>query len=134
MQAEHEQVGFGGDKVEVLVVDLGDLVGCAVLGRRGGNALEQRAGHRGQEADVGGLVEVLRRVGRDCGDVPGSGSDEVGDEHVRDGVASGVQVQVDGDAKVAQVLDAQHRRDDVAAQIVKDQRLPDGLAVAAEYT
>ena len=47
MQAEHEQVGFGDDKVEVLVVDLGDLVGCAVLGRRGGKALEQQAGHRG---------------------------------------------------------------------------------------
>lgn len=39
---------------------------------------------------------------------------------------------MNGDAKVPQVLDAEHGRDDIAAQIVKDQHLPYGLAVLAE--
>ena len=39
---------------------------------------------------------------------------------------------MDGDAPGTQVVDPQHAADDVAAQVVKDEDLPDGLAIVVE--
>lgn len=82
-----EQVGFRDDEIEVLVVDLGDLFRSAVLCREGSKVLEQRAGNRGQEIDIGGLVEVPRQVFRDGSNVFLGGLDEVDDGNVGDWMA-----------------------------------------------
>lgn len=61
------------------------------------------------------LVEVVGDVGGDSGDAVRGRGDEVDGRDVRDLLAVGViEVEIEGDSVVAEVLDVDQRRDDVA--------------------
>ena len=62
LHAETEEVWLGDDKVEVLVVKLRDVLGCARVRRLRREFFEEDPGYRGEEVDVCWRVKPLLEV------------------------------------------------------------------------
>ena len=108
---EGEEVVLERDELEVLVGEAGDAVRRAGGGGGGGEAVEERARECGGEVEVEGCVE---RGGGVCGDAVGvglGGAEEVDGGGVGDLLARLVDGEVEGDAVLAEVGDAEQRRE-----------------------
>jgi hypothetical protein len=120
---EGEEVVLERDEVEVLIREAGDAVGRAGGGGGGGEAVEERARECGGEVEVEGCVE---RGGGVCGDAVGvglGGTEEVDGGGVGDLLARLVDGEVEGDAVLAEVSDAEQRREQREAEGVQHQDL-----------
>lgn len=62
LHAETEEIGLGDDEVEVLVIELRNVFGCARVRRLRRKFFQQDPRYRGEEVDVSWRVEPLFEV------------------------------------------------------------------------
>lgn len=86
LHAEAEEVWFGNNEVEILVVELRNMFGCARIRRLCREIFEKDPRYRGEEVDVRWGIEPLLEVVCDGGEVLGSRFGEVYDGDIGDGV------------------------------------------------
>lgn len=87
----------------------GHARGRALPRRALGQRLQLLARQLGGEVEVVGVIQGGRQVGHDAGGAVRAGGHKVYGRDVGDGLAVGVQGEVQGDAVPAQVLDAEQR-------------------------
>jgi hypothetical protein len=85
-----EQVGFGDDEVQVLVIDLRQMLRRVCLHYLGTKVFEERARYAGEEVQICWAVEAAREIGRNGLEVLGRGLDKIYDWNL------GVRVSVFG--------------------------------------
>lgn len=85
--------------------------------------LEEGAREGGREVQVEGVVEAAAGVGGDPFNVVGSGTDEVDGGDVGHLLSLLVDAEVEGDAMLPEVVDADQRREDAATEGIHDQDL-----------
>ena len=91
-QTQTEQVGFGDNEIQVLIINLRDVLRRSRRGDLRGKIFQERAWHGGEEVDIGGGVEAAGQVFRNGLDIFGIGLDEIKNGDIGDGIASGVDV------------------------------------------
>ena len=79
LHVQVEQVRFGDDEVQVLVVDLRQMLRRVCLHYLGAKVFEERTRYAGEEVQVCWAVEAAREDGRDGLEVLRRGLDEIYD-------------------------------------------------------
>lgn len=78
-----EQVWFRDDKVQILVVHLGEMLRRVCLHYLRTEIFEKRTWYAGEKVQVGWAVETARQIGRDGLEVLCRGLDEIYDWDLR---------------------------------------------------
>lgn len=130
MQAEGKEARLEGNERQVLVKDLRDALRRGVAGGDAGQAVEQRQGDVAHKVDVQAVVQALAGIGCDAIDVGVALRDKVDGGDVGDGLALCLDHEMQCDAVLAQVVDAEQWCQHVFGVLVEHEDL-EGFLIGA---